>query len=167
MDDFDDFLNSVASPPVKTAATASKTVPTIKDERMNDATQINSLSSSTYDNSNYDLDFLNDSPIAAISSTATTTNTTIDVAAMEMAASADISATVSVCTIVIYIYIYIFTLLFLFLPPYSIALSFPTLFYSFMHTHLHIYIYIYTYSISLSGKNLSSYLLTYLLTNHF
>ena len=67
MDDFDDFLNSVASPPAKltTEITASTS----------DGDGAAKSVTSTYDNSNYDLDFLNDSPVVSPSATTTATVT--------------------------------------------------------------------------------------------
>ena len=67
MDDFDDFLNSVASPPAK--LTSEITAST------SDGNGVAKSVTSTYDNSNYDLDFLNDSPVVSPSANATATVT--------------------------------------------------------------------------------------------
>ena len=60
-DDFDDFLNSVASPPGK-----ATTVGATETSRGQETTTTEKL-----ENSNYDLDFLNDSPTSTLATGAT------------------------------------------------------------------------------------------------
>ena len=55
--DFDDFLNSVASPPAKATTETSRGQETTTPEKL--------------ENSNYDLDFLNDSPTSTLATGAT------------------------------------------------------------------------------------------------
>ena len=59
--DFDDFLNSVASPPAK-----ATTVGATETSRGQETTTPEKL-----ENSNYDLDFLNDSPTSTLATGAT------------------------------------------------------------------------------------------------
>ena len=66
MDDFDDYLESLASPPVKATTAISASA--------NDGNDAKKAVTCTTGNSVYDLDFLNDSPMAA-SSAAESTST--------------------------------------------------------------------------------------------